>query len=535
MSRSVLATRLLPSLSTKLIPAVAVALVLALSWAGAGRVGINSINAALCGGGYGYGYGQKPAVDAISPASGPTTGGTVVTLTGCGFTGATAVDFGSTAGTGVTVVSDSQITVHSPAASAGGFVYVTVTTSAGTSPKDSASNGFNYTEKATWCATYDLSGVPATWQQGIAATFSVRVFNCGIATWTNTGYNEVDLDMHFASSQGGSANESAWLTSLALPASAPVAPGGSASISFTITPNFFGHEYMEALMIVEHAFWFDQATLTPTQFGDPFVYVAPDIWNASINTSTFPSTWIQGVSQTFNVTVTNNGNVTWPSTGFTEVDLDLHFASSPGGSANQSNWITSNAFSLPADVAPGGSAIVSVTLTPNFFGHEYLEALMVKEHQFWFDHVTSSPQQWADPFVLVSPAVFSATIDTSTFPTVWVKGVSQTFLVTVHNTGNVTWVHNGTNPVELDMHFASFSGGSAEEAFWLTSNIFALAGDVAPGGSATVSVTLTPNFFGHEVLEGEMFKNQQFWFDNTAKSNATNPQWYFVNVLVSAT
>ncbi len=40
-------------------------------------------------------YVAAPAVTAISPAAGPTGGGTSVTITGSGFTGATAVDFGT--------------------------------------------------------------------------------------------------------------------------------------------------------------------------------------------------------------------------------------------------------------------------------------------------------------------------------------------------------------------------------------------------------------------------------------------------------
>lgn len=77
-------------------------------------------------------YDVLPAVTAVSPASGPTTGGTQVTINGSGFTGATAVNFGSTAGTGMTVNSATEITVTSPAETAG-MVDVTVTTPGGTS------------------------------------------------------------------------------------------------------------------------------------------------------------------------------------------------------------------------------------------------------------------------------------------------------------------------------------------------------------------------------------------------------------------
>ena len=72
------------------------------------------------------------AVFGVNPNSGPATGGTTVTITGTGFTRATAVDFGATAATDVTVVNDSTITATSPPGT--GVVNVTVTTSGGVSP-----------------------------------------------------------------------------------------------------------------------------------------------------------------------------------------------------------------------------------------------------------------------------------------------------------------------------------------------------------------------------------------------------------------
>ena len=59
-----------------------------------------------------------PTVTKVSPPSGPTTGGTPVTITGTNFTGATTVLFGTVAGTNLKVVSATQITVDSPAQSA---------------------------------------------------------------------------------------------------------------------------------------------------------------------------------------------------------------------------------------------------------------------------------------------------------------------------------------------------------------------------------------------------------------------------------
>ncbi|NYK10676.1 hypothetical protein HNR14_002557 [Leifsonia naganoensis] len=60
-------------------------------------------------------FDAVPAITSVAPASGPETGGTAVTITGTGFTGATGVTFGGTAGTAFTVVNDTTITVTTPA------------------------------------------------------------------------------------------------------------------------------------------------------------------------------------------------------------------------------------------------------------------------------------------------------------------------------------------------------------------------------------------------------------------------------------
>jgi hypothetical protein len=88
-----------------------------------------------------YSYPGALMVTGVSPNSGPSAGGTAVTLTGSGFTGATAVHFGPNSGTGLVVNSDTQLTVTSPPGS--GVVDLTVTTSAGTSPTTLADQ-FNY-------------------------------------------------------------------------------------------------------------------------------------------------------------------------------------------------------------------------------------------------------------------------------------------------------------------------------------------------------------------------------------------------------
>ncbi|MFL5679673.1 MAG: beta strand repeat-containing protein [Chloroflexota bacterium] len=64
----------------------------------------------------------EPSIASFSPGSGPV--GTTVTITGSGFTGATAVRFGSTPAVTFTVVSDTQITTRVPVGASSGKISV---------------------------------------------------------------------------------------------------------------------------------------------------------------------------------------------------------------------------------------------------------------------------------------------------------------------------------------------------------------------------------------------------------------------------
>ena len=229
-------------------------------------------------------------------------------------------------------------------------------------------------------------------------------------------------------------------------------------------------------------------------------------WAGKFDMSRVPTSWAAGESQTFPVTITNAGALTWPSTGSTRVDFDLHFATLAGGSAKQAYWLSSRAFALPADLAPGGSVTLNVSVAAPRAGSMVLEAEMVKEHQFWF-------KQWAPVKVAVASAVWSASYDLSKAPRAWTLLHSQAFAVTVTNTGNQTWPFAGYKRVDVDFHFTSGTGGSAKQAYWLTSAVYHLPANLAPGKSATVTVSVAgPPRSGAMFLEAEMIKEHQFWF-----------------------
>ena len=87
------------------------------------------------------GTGSAPTVTKVSPNSGPSNGGTAVTITGTNFVAGATVTFGGAAATNVTVVSNTSITATTPA-HAPGAVNVVVTDNNGSG---TLTNGFTYT------------------------------------------------------------------------------------------------------------------------------------------------------------------------------------------------------------------------------------------------------------------------------------------------------------------------------------------------------------------------------------------------------
>ena len=117
-----------------------------------------------------------PTLTAVSPASGPTTGGTAVTLTGTNFAAGATVTIGGTAATSVVVASATSITAVTPAGAAGARdVRVT---SGGQSV--TRTGGFTYTTPPTPSPTLStVSPVSGPAAGGTAVTLSGTNFAAG--------------------------------------------------------------------------------------------------------------------------------------------------------------------------------------------------------------------------------------------------------------------------------------------------------------------------------------------------------------------
>jgi hypothetical protein len=85
-----------------------------------------------------------PAITRLTPNHGSAGGGYQVTITGTDFGNASSVKFGNANATGLTVLSDSTITVNAPSGTAGSTVKVKVMTSHGTSDPTDSANDFSY-------------------------------------------------------------------------------------------------------------------------------------------------------------------------------------------------------------------------------------------------------------------------------------------------------------------------------------------------------------------------------------------------------
>ena len=87
-------------------------------------------------------YETAPTVAWVSPTAGLPAGGTMVTVSGTNFTGASAVDFGLVGAATYTVISSTQLSATSPPQSAG-TVDITVTTPSAPAPL-AAADQFSY-------------------------------------------------------------------------------------------------------------------------------------------------------------------------------------------------------------------------------------------------------------------------------------------------------------------------------------------------------------------------------------------------------
>jgi hypothetical protein len=122
-----------------------------------------------------------PSISSVSPNSGPTSGGTAVTITGTNFQSGATVTFGALPATDVTVVGDTSITVRTPLGPASQQLAVDVFVTNPDSTKATATGGFTYTVPALAVISITPNTALPSGAPGAASTL-VTIFGAGFNT-----------------------------------------------------------------------------------------------------------------------------------------------------------------------------------------------------------------------------------------------------------------------------------------------------------------------------------------------------------------
>jgi PKD repeat protein len=169
----------------------------------------------------------SPAVTSISPNSGPSTGGTTITIHGSGFSNGAGssnvnyVMFGSTQSTSNTFISDTEITATSPAESAG-TVNIAVTTPVGTSSSSSSSQ-FTYSATASSPTITSISPNSGPMNGGT----SVTIYGSGFSN--GAGSSNVNYVMF----GGTQATSNTFISDSEIIATSPAGSAGTVNIAVT--------------------------------------------------------------------------------------------------------------------------------------------------------------------------------------------------------------------------------------------------------------------------------------------------------------
>jgi acid phosphatase len=117
-----------------------------------------------------------PLINGVSPNSGPTAGGTTVTISGTGFAEGATVKFGNTSATNVNVIGSTTITAVTPARSSGS-VNVVVTNPNGQNAN--SANGYTYTSPTQSPAVSTVSPTSGPTSGGTQITITGTGFAAG--------------------------------------------------------------------------------------------------------------------------------------------------------------------------------------------------------------------------------------------------------------------------------------------------------------------------------------------------------------------
>ena len=300
-------------------------------------------------------YAPGPVISTVNPTSGSVAGGTSVTISGSGYTGASAVKFGSSPASSFVINSDTQITAVSPPEVAG-TVDITVATPGGTSattPLDSFTFSTTVGCSETWTGATDSHwGTASNWSNGQVPSYNDEacipsgapnlpvVLDAGTSPSIRALSNQGSLDVAGNLSITGTSSMSTGSMSVEGRISGPGAFVITGSLT-TSGANFYGPG---TVTVASGATW---AVGTSS--------------STSLDGGTFVNSGVATVSISANLTI--NSGATLTNTGTLTMDAAAHITGS-----NNSNDVFNNTGTLVVTPGLTGTASLNSYLVVNNTG-----------------------------------------------------------------------------------------------------------------------------------------------------------------------
>jgi subtilisin family serine protease len=356
---------------------------------------------------------------------------------------------------------------------------------------------------ATYGATYDLGGLPAKGFTVAPITAAVKLTNTSNFVWPAGGPNPVRLGFHWMDFAGKTI---VWDGQRSLlPADVPV--GGQVTVNATIpTPAVPGAYVLKLDLVREGVTWFSGSNVASSPVT---IVITSGLAASYAPTPSTPSTFVLGANA-FPVTVVNTGAITWSAAGPNPVHVSYHWLA-PDGSVVV--WDGARA-SLPADLAPGQSAVVTVPVaSPEKLGGYVLRIDNVREGVAWFSAEGVGPRDFAINVTNGYSASYAVGPLTPLQP-----GGRLALPVTIKNDGLATWTAAGPNPLRVAAHVFDAAGQTVS---WdgERSN---LPADVAAGQVVTTSVIVNaPVKPGMYIVKVDLVREGVAWLSSYGVAPAT--------------
>jgi len=316
-----------------------------------------------------------------------------------------------------------------------------------------------------WACSVMADDIPATMAPGEKRVVTVTFENVGTGTWPASG-------MYVESRETGG---NPWGTNRNPLPAGTVAPGGTATVSFTLTaPTTAGTYDLER----ELANFGPGLTLglfrtRPGYCIDRTIDVTGGaiLDSTFVNNAPFPTTMVTNDVASVTVTMTNTGSETWLNDG----NYVLYSANSP-----TSLWNTTST-SVPASTVTGNTAAFTFFVRAPSTGGSYFQQWRMRKLS---GAGAGSFGEAINIGVMVdamgTPS-YGATVASQTIPTLVTAGEGNTFSITMQNSGSTDWV--GSN-------FQLYSTNSPTNLWLTVANPLGGAETVAAGASRVFSFSV---------------------------------------------